>query len=195
MKMREFIFRNRSYTPIPAALTMFYFTSFKFSFSLLGLAFILIGELIRITAVRYAGGATRTMNVGAPSLCMSGPYSFTRNPLYLGNMIIYLGFVLFSGGQFLLETLFFVFIFFTFQYSMIISLEEETLIEKFANSYSVYKKNVPRLFPRLNPWINDDDRTPNSVRKTIKTEKRSLQNIFIITIIIIIKNMYSHFLN
>lgn len=195
MKLRELIFRKRSYTPIPTALTMFYFTSFKFPFLFVGLAFILFGELVRINAVRYAGGATRTMNVGAPSLCTSGPYSFTRNPLYLGNMIIYLGFVLFSGGPFLLETFIFVFIFFTFQYSMIISLEEETLIKKFKNSYFIYKNNVPRLFPRLSSWVNDDNRIPNSIRKTLRTEKRSLQNIFVFTIIITLKNMYSAFLN
>ena len=193
MKIREFIFKKRSYTPIPAALFMFYFTSFNFPFYLVGLSFILIGELVRINAVRYAGGATRTMNVGAPSLCMSGPYSFTRNPLYLGNMIIYLGFVLFSGGPFVLELFIFVFIFFTFQYSMIISLEEETLSEKFDNSYFIYKENVPRLFPRLNSWVNNDNRLPNSVKKTLRTEKRSLQNIFIITIIITLKNIYSAF--
>lgn len=193
MKLRELIFRKRSYTPIPIALTMFYFTSFKFPFVLVGLAFISLGELVRINAVRYAGGATRTMNVGAPSLCMSGPYSFTRNPLYLGNMIIYLGFVLFSGGPFLLELFILVFIFFTFQYSMIISLEEETLSEKFDNSYFIYKENVPRLFPRLNSWINNDTRLPSSIKKTLRTEKRSLQNIFIITVIITLKNIYSGF--
>mgnify|MGYP006428062545 FL=1 len=193
MKIREFIFKKRSYTPIPTALIMFYFTSFNFPFYLLGLSFILIGELVRINAVRYAGGATRTMNVGAPSLCMSGPYSFTRNPLYLGNMIIYLGFVLFSGGPFLIETFIFVLMFFTFQYSMIISLEEETLNKKFGKAYTAYRKNVPRLFPRLNSWINDDSRMPKSVIKTLSTEKRSLQNIFIITIIITVKNIYQLF--
>lgn len=193
MKIREFIFKKRSYTPIPVALIMFYFTSFNFPFYLVGLSFILIGELVRINAVRYAGGATRTMNVGAPSLCMSGPYSFTRNPLYLGNMIIYLGFVLFSGGPFLIETFIFVLMFFTFQYSMIISLEEETLNKKFGKAYTAYKKNVPRLFPRLNSWINDDSRMPKSVIKTLSTEKRSLQNIFIITIIITVKNIYQLF--
>ena len=76
---------------------------------------------------------------------------------------------------------------------MIISLEEETLSEKFDNSYFIYKENVPRLFPRLNSWVNNDNRLPNSVKKTLRTEKRSLQNIFIITVIITLKNIYSAF--
>ena len=76
---------------------------------------------------------------------------------------------------------------------MIISLEEETLSEKFNNSYFIYKENVPRLFPRLTSWVNNDNRLPNSVKKTLRTEKRSLQNIFIITVIITLKNIYSAF--
>ena len=39
----------------------------------------LLGEIIRFNAVRHAGGRTRTTNVGAKSLCTSGPYSRTRN--------------------------------------------------------------------------------------------------------------------
>ena len=76
---------------------------------------------------------------------------------------------------------------------MIISLEEETLNKKFGKAYTAYRKNVPRLFPRLNSWINDDSRMPKSVIKTLSTEKRSLQNIFIITIIITVNNIYQLF--
>ena len=39
---------------------------------------------------------------------------------------------------------------------MIISLEEEILNKKFNKSYLIYKKNVPRLFPRLYSWKNND---------------------------------------
>ena len=114
-----------------------------------GLILIIIGEIIRINAVRYAGGVTRTTNVGAPSLCTSGPYSRTRNPLYFGNMIIYSGVVLFSGGPLMVPLLCVVLSFFTFQYYMIISLEEETLKELFREEYLEYCKNVPHC---LIPW-------------------------------------------
>ena len=152
---------------------------------------ILLGEIVRINSVRYAGGATRTLKPGAPSLCTSGPYAFTRNPLYLGNMIIYLGFVLFSGGSYLVELFIFVFFYFTFQYFMIISLEESTLNKKFGKSYTNYTINVPRLFPRLNGWESDDKRKPIQIKKTLKTEKRSLQNICLIIFLITIKNFYA----
>ena len=190
MDFKKLIFANRSYTPIPIAITMIFFSSFKFPFYLCGAALVFFGETIRINAVRYAGGATRTLKVGAPSLCTSGPYAFTRNPLYLGNMIIYLGFVLFSGGAYMVELLCFVFFYFVFQYSMIISLEEKTLYKKFNNSYSVYVENVPRLFPRRNRWKSEDNRKPLNFLKILRTEKRSLQNIFLITTLVVIKNVY-----
>ena len=38
------------------------------------------------------------MNVGASSICKSGPYSIVRNPLYIGNVMIYVGFALVAGS-------------------------------------------------------------------------------------------------
>ena len=149
---------------------------------------ILIGELIRINAVSYAGGITRTMNVGAPSLCTSGLYSRTRNPLYLGNMMIYLGIVLVAGGEyvFILEGV--VFLYFTFQYMMIISLEEETLKKLFGDEYISYMENVPRLFPKITPWTGGlNVHKPSDLHKTLKAEKRTLQNIILILSILVIK--------
>jgi hypothetical protein len=82
------------------------------------------------------------------------------------------------------EFLLIVFVFFTFQYSMIISLEEETLIGLFGGDYETYKENVPRLFPRIYPWLGTDDRSPSPITKTLKTEIRTLQNIALILLLI-----------
>jgi len=153
----------------------------------IGLALISLGEFIRISAVQYAGGATRTRNVGAPFLCTSGPYSLTRNPLYCGNLIIYIGTVFFAGGVWMWHILPLVAIFFIFQYYHIISLEEETLKIKFKDQYELYFKNVPQLFPRFSPWKEGNQTKPKNLISTIKTEKRTLQNIFFITLIIIYK--------
>ena len=125
--LRNFLFSYRSFTPIPIAVTIIYFSHPVLPYLYIGLGLIFIGELTRINAVRYAGGVTRTMKVGAPSLCTAGPYSITRNPLYFGNMIIYCGIVFTAGGVHMWQLLFLTFIYFTFQYSMIISLEEERL--------------------------------------------------------------------
>ena len=190
MDLRYFLFSNRSFTPIPLVLGILYWSSFSYPYFIIGIGLIVVGESIRIYGVRFAGGATRTREVGAPSLCTSGPYSRCRNPLYLGNMIIYCGVVLMAGGQFLWPLLFIVFIFFTLQYSMIISLEEETLVQLFGNEYQLYRESVPKLFPRINPWLGNDKRVPLTIIQTLKTEKRTLQNIIIIIILISAKNYY-----
>ena len=190
MDLRYFLFSNRSFTPIPLVLAILYLSSLSYPYFIIGIGLILVGESIRIYGVRFAGGATRTTNVGALSLCTSGPYSRCRNPLYLGNMIIYCGVVLMAGGQFLWPLLFIVFFFFILQYSMIISLEEETLVKLFGNEYQLYRESVPRLFPRISPWVGNDKRVPLTIIQTLKTEKRTLQNIIIIIILIGAKNYY-----
>ena len=188
MDVRNIFFRLRSFTPIPIALTIIYHSSPVIPYSILGISLILIGELIRINAVRFAGGATRTRNVGAPFLCTSGPYSRTRNPLYWGNIIIYSGVAFLGGGNFMWELVALVGLFFILQYYLIISLEEETLKIKFKDQYDLYIKNVPKLLPRITPWNNDNEIKPQSVLKTLKTEKRTLQNILFILFIIIFKS-------
>jgi hypothetical protein len=49
-------------------------------------------------------------------------------------------------------------------------------------------KNVPKLFPRLSAWENKDKYIPMSFIKTIKTEKRTLQNIVLLMIIIYVRH-------
>ena len=188
MDIRNILFTNRSFTPIPIVLMIIYFSNPIISFVFYGLFMLIIGESIRMYSVSYAGGVTRTMNVGAPELCTSGPYSRTRNPLYIGNMLIYLGVVLVAGGKFLSILFLIVIIYFIFQYSMIISLEEEKLKKLFGNQYEEFCNNVPRIFPRLKPWKNIDNKKPLNIKKVIKTEKRTLQNIFLILLLIFLKN-------
>ena len=187
MDLRLFLFRKRSYTPIPIVLTILYFSHLTYPFWAYGSTLIIFGEIIRLNAVRYAGSRTRTTNVGANSLCTSGPYSRTRNPLYVGNLFIYSGVVLLSGGIYLFQLLAIVNLYFIFQYSMIISLEEEKLSKVFGQDYLKYKNNVPRIIPSITPWDSKSKLKPAPILKTLKTEKRTLQNIFLLVFIIISK--------
>ena len=187
MSLRSFLFKKRSYTPVPIVLAVIYYSEPYIPFWVYGTFLIFLGEVIRFNAVRHAGGRTRTINVGAKSLCTSGPYSRTRNPLYIGNLFIYSGVVLFAGGIYMVELLIFVVLYFIFQYSMIISLEEEKLSILFGTSYLIYKNNVPRLLPLIRSWDNESKLAPASISKTFRTEKRTLQNIFLLIFIIISK--------
>ena len=163
MDIRNIFFKFRSYTPIPIALAIIYNSQPILPFNILGILLIAIGEIIRINAVRYAGGATRTRNVGAPSLCTSGPYSHTRNPLYWGNIIIYAGVAFLGGGQWMWHLVSIIIIFFIVQYYFIISLEEETLKLKFGEEYESYIKNVPKLLPKLIPWDSGNKIEPQNL--------------------------------
>ena len=115
MDIRQFFFKNRSYTPIPLVFILIYFTQPTFFGILLGLVVILIGESIRIYANRYAGGVTRTTKVGAKKLCTAGPFAYVRNPLYVGNMVIYTGVVLFAGAPSVIAMMILTWAFFVIQ--------------------------------------------------------------------------------
>lgn len=186
MDIRNFFFKNRSFTPIPIAVSIIYFAQPDNQNILLGFAVLLAGELIRMWSVSYAGGETRTTSVGAPSLCTAGPYGFVRNPIYVGNMLMYLGIVIVAGSPNLMLMALATMSFFIIQYSLIISLEEEKLDELFGSDYKTYKNNVRAIVPRFTSWKTDDDRKPLPLLKLIKTEKRTLQNVtFILTLIVI----------
>tara|TARA_B100001564_G_C20664251_1_gene682982 strand:- start:313 stop:906 length:594 start_codon:yes stop_codon:yes gene_type:complete len=187
MDIRNIFFKFRSYTPIPIALAIIYNSQPVLPFNVLGILLIVSGEIIRIYAVCFAGGATRTRNVGAPSLCTSGPYSRTRNPLYWGNIIIYAGVAFLGGGDWMWHFIATIIIFFIVQYYFIISLEEEILKLKFGEEYKSYIENVPKLLPKLIPWNSGNKIQPQSLYKTLKTEKRTLQNILLICILILFK--------
>jgi len=190
MDLRQFFFKFRSYTPIPLLLVMLYLSQPYIPAIYWGLVLIIIGESIRIWAVRNAGGRTRTRKVGAPSLVTSGPFAYVRNPLYLGNVIIYLGFVFVAGGNYLWWLFAACLAFFIVQYSLIVSLEQETLLNKFGNEYSVYCDNVPALIPRLTPWKVDSVATPKP-KKIFKPEKSTLLNIVLILLLIFLRSKIS----
>ena len=187
MDIRNFFFKYRSYTPIPIGLMIVFFARPSSTYLIFGTTLLFIGESIRMWAVSYAGGVTRTRNVGAPQLCTSGPYAFVRNPLYVGNMMMYLGIVFIAGAANVYLMAATTVGFFLIQYSLIISLEEETLKGLFGNSYEEYKENVPAIFPRLTRWKNNDKRNPQKLLKTIKTEKRTLQNIVLVIALVVLR--------
>ena len=188
MSIRNFFFKHRSYTPVPLAVVILYFSSPYHAVLGVGTVLLVLGEVIRIWAVRYAGGATRTMVVGAPFLCTSGPFSRVRNPLYLGNMMIYTSFVLIAGNESLWIMVGATWIFFIVQYSLIVSLEENALYRLFGDEYDIYRKNVSALVPRISPWVDGVPTKPGHLLKTLKTEKRTLQNITLVLLLLILRN-------
>ncbi len=153
-----------------------------------GLAVTLIGEGIRFWGVAYAGSLTRvTGGVGAPSLIVAGPFARMRNPLYVGNMIMYVGIGLMANAL----TPWLVVaagLYFFFQYSMIVSLEEDFLSKEFGEEYHEYRKAVPRFIPRLTRFTSDaaEHQLP-SWREGLRSEKRTLQALVLVTGLIVLR--------
>ncbi len=78
-------------------------------------------------------------------LAVSGPYAFTRNPLYLGSFVIGTGAVL-AGGRPWFGLLFLAF--FAILYRGAMLHESERLEERFGDDYRRYRKAVPVFLPR-----------------------------------------------
>ena len=92
MHIRVLLSKYRSYTPIPFLLVMIWFAQPTILSLVAGCAVVLTGELIRFWGVSIAGAETRTTGtVGGTFLITNGPFSYVRNPLYVGNMMLYAG--------------------------------------------------------------------------------------------------------
>ena len=81
-------------------------------------------------------------------LAVSGPYAYSRNPLYLGSIILAIGFVCASRSWLIaaIAAAMFVAI-----YIPVIRSEEEFLRSRFPE-FEEYSRAVPRLVPRLSPY-------------------------------------------
>jgi protein-S-isoprenylcysteine O-methyltransferase Ste14 len=81
------------------------------------------------------------------SLATSGPYAYTRNPLYLGSLVMGLGFCVAARSWWVGAVL--VVMFFAI-YLPVIRDEEAFLRQKFSG-FEEYAQRVPRMLPRLIP--------------------------------------------
>lgn len=80
-------------------------------------------------------------------LTRTGPYAYTRNPLYLGSMLIAAGFAVAAGRLWLVILL--VSLFLAIYWPVILS--EETFLQSTFPDFAAYAAMVPRLLPRLTP--------------------------------------------
>ncbi len=111
-----------------------------------GGAVALVGLAIRA----WASGHIRKNS----QLAVSGPYAYTRNPLYLGSFVLGIGFtVAASSSWWLLALLGSVFAaLFLGIYLPVMRVEAETLVQLFGEEYKAYAEAVPLLLPRISPY-------------------------------------------
>lgn len=153
--LREKLFTYRSYTPLPFLVLGLIFGRPSVPSLVAGVAIAIIGESIRFWGVGHASSETRTTaGVGGSRLVQSGPFAYVRNPLYVGNILMYTGLGVMANAPWLIIA---TLVWFVFQYAMIISREEEYLAKSFGREFALYCANVGRFLPRLTPYAPGRD--------------------------------------
>jgi protein-S-isoprenylcysteine O-methyltransferase Ste14 len=119
---------------------------------LIGFIVLCSGEFLRAWGVFYVGSETRvTSEVGASRLVTSGAFGHVRNPLYVGNILIYLGVGVMSNALTPWLQIAAI-LYFIFQYTFIVKEEERFLQSEFGEEYKQYCGAVPRFFFRLKSY-------------------------------------------
>ncbi len=181
---KNYLFTYRSYTPIPFLVLMLLFARPTGVSLLIGFLITVSGELIRFWGVSYAGSETRTTGaVGGTQLVTSGPYSYVRNPLYLGNILMYLGVGIMSNAMMPYLQLI-ALVYFMFQYISIVNIEEEYLSRSFSD-WKEYSANVRRFIPSLKTFRGGGSLVPNFSR-ALRSERSSLIALTALTALLVI---------
>ena len=132
---------RRIRVPLGFCFAVLYFWLAKptWRFIVFGSVLILPGLLIRA----LASGHVRKNE----ALATSGPYAYTRNPLYLGSLLIGIGFAVAARSWWIGAALVLMF----FVIYMPVIRAEETFLRATFPEFDEYTRSVPRIFPRIAP--------------------------------------------
>ena len=187
MDIRQILFKYRSYTPLPLLIVMFIFAHPNPQSLVVGFLTVLAGEGIRFWGVSIVGSETRTTgSAGGTNLITTGPFAYVRNPLYVGNVLLYVGFGVMSNALFPWLTLAAVVIFFI-QYYLIVTLEEEYLAKTFGVLFEDYASRVPRFLPRLRKYQPTGvTQNKGDLPRGLSSETRTLQALFLLSVALLV---------
>jgi protein-S-isoprenylcysteine O-methyltransferase Ste14 len=153
----NFLFRSRD-AVFPAVLVLLFVVSrphwprgsqrLDDALDAIGFGIAALGQALRTAVVGYAyiirGGRDR--KVYAEDLVTGGFFNHSRNPLYVGNLLILLGLLVIWNGPLAYAI---GVPFFLFGYVAIVAAEEAFLRREFGAQYDAYAARVPRWWPRL----------------------------------------------
>jgi protein-S-isoprenylcysteine O-methyltransferase Ste14 len=136
------LFAHRTWLPFPVILALALIpAATSRSLLLTGTVLVALGEAVRLWAVRHIGVISRTRSHRLGPLVQSGPFAYVRNPLYLGNMALWLGFTLSAGPLWLVPVVLGVL---AGEYHAIVRWEETLLAGRLGPPYVDYMGRVPR---------------------------------------------------
>jgi protein-S-isoprenylcysteine O-methyltransferase Ste14 len=108
---------------------------------------ILAGALIVLPGIALRALASGHVKKNE-ELTTTGPYAYVRNPLYLGSLIMALGFTVAARSPWILLIMVAMFV----AIYLPVIRAEETYLRQVFTSFDDYAQNVPRLLPRLRAY-------------------------------------------
>ena len=127
------LFRYRGFLPVPFLLVPLLVPGNQTRTGwIVATLIIVIGEAFRLAGVSAAGTVTRRRSRDVQRLVTYGIFSWMRNPLYVGNFLIWAGFVVGSGVLWFLPV---ALVLFAIEYTLIVRYEEGVLESIFGLEY------------------------------------------------------------
>jgi protein-S-isoprenylcysteine O-methyltransferase Ste14 len=182
-RLGGWLFRHRTSIPLPIVLALLVIpapdslSALSTLLSRLGVLVVAAGEAFRLWAVHHIGAISRTRSDRLGPLVDSGPFALVRNPLYLGNILLWIGFALSARLLWLAPI---VVILLAFEYHAIVRWEETLLATRLGDAYLDYTNHVPRWIPHLGGAharaVKDSDSLPRlfSWGETLYSERGTL---------------------
>lgn len=166
------LFRKRTSIPLPivAALLIIPPTGAEWLLAA-GVPVVLLGEWIRMWGVHHIGSVSRTRTERLGPLIDHGPFAMVRNPLYIGNILLWLGFAISARLIWLAPV---VFVLLMLEYHAIVRWEERLLESRMGESYRHYLTRVPRWLPNLAGRSTSGQDAAFSWKQTIYSERGTL---------------------
>lgn len=120
------------------------------------IASVLSGAVLALPGLALRAWASRHLRKDR-ALATTGPYAYTRNPLYLGSFLLGLAFALACRNGWLLVCFC---VFFAIVYVPTMILEAEHLRALFGAAFETYERQVPLFFPRPGRRFPSSERVP-----------------------------------
>ena len=128
-------------------IAAFWFAKPQMKWLLCGAGIAILGLMLR----GYAAGHLRKHK----QLAISGPYAFTRNPLYLGSVLLAAGFSVASDSW--ISTMLLA-AYLTIFYPVVIRREQAELKTLYGSAFVEYASQVPAFWPRFSPAMASTER-------------------------------------
>jgi len=171
----EGLYRHRGWVPVVPIVALLVFARPTAAGVAAGAGLWGVGEGIRLWAAAYLGKTARSSRPRAVKLVTGGPYAHTRHPLYWGNFLLTVGFVLLCGAGWPWVPAVVVPAFWGL-YGVHARREEAVLARAFPAAHARYRKRVPRWRWRLRPAAvpGAGERGRPGLRRALRVEARTL---------------------